>query len=187
MSKQLHSNTSVPGTIYMYIHIFLFPKASQQVCQIGSIRFQLTNEELLSHTASSWQSPSTTIFIFNDLPVLSLRCPRGIWVDLSISHVRGGHWEDVTASWPLSWTQKIGGSSPPTLSLERAFSHHPHSRSHIQGHSPERERVVETIWTVQWLNPVKTSVNWRFWPAGAEICLSCECKRQASCVNSLAY
>lgn len=38
----------------------------------------------------------------------------------------GAYWEDMTASWPISWTRAIGGSSSPSLSLEcmfhRAFS-----------------------------------------------------------------
>lgn len=32
--------------------------------------------------------------------------------------IRGGHWEDVTAGWPISWNQALGGSSPPPLFLE---------------------------------------------------------------------
>lgn len=33
----------------------------------------------------------------------------------------GGHWEDVTTCWSMSWAQAIRGSSPSPLSLEYGF------------------------------------------------------------------
>lgn len=46
---------------------------------------------------------------------------RGVGVGACVWKVGGGHAEDVTTSRPMSWTQAIGCSSPPSLTLAYGF------------------------------------------------------------------
>lgn len=71
----------------------------------------------------------------------------------SCSIAVGRHWEHVTTSWPLRWSQAIRGSPSPPLSLKCMFCSH--SGSCLQRHSLIEQCVVGITWTISiWLNPI---------------------------------
>ena len=102
--------------------------------------------------------------------------------------VAGGHREDVTISWPISWTQAVRSSSPLPLSLKCVFC------TLFPQWKPPPGGLDRTMCYWDYLGGIR---DWtplrplckllRFWQAGVEICLSFKCPRQASCVSSLAY
>ena len=101
------------------------------------------------------------------------------------SSVGRGHWEDMTSSWPVHWTQILGGSLPPPLSLECVFLPlFPHS-------SCFKDTALRCWhhmnWIHDWASLRLLCKLLRFWLAGAEIYPSFSCPRQASYVSFLAY
>lgn len=69
-------------------------------------------------------------------------------------NVGGGHWEEVTTSWPKSWTMGIRGSSIPPMSLECTFCSPSHSGRPFRT-QPWESTVV--------LRPSELNVDWTQW------------------------
>ena len=86
----------------------------------------------------------------------------------------GGNQENVTTSWPASWTWAIGGS----LNIHSVY--HPHRGSGLQGHSLERAMCY---W--DHLDSVCDWTQSSFWWLRTEINLSCGHPRQTLYVSSL--
>lgn len=101
--------------------------------------------------------------------------------------VAEGHQEDVTTSWPKSWTQATRGSSPTPLSWEYTFCPHSHTRSRFRGCSLQRATCCWDCLDGDWpqLRPLRKLLLFCWW--GSRSIYFAAPPGQAWYVNSLAW
>lgn len=104
--------------------------------------------------------------------------------------VGGAHGEDMTSDWHSSWARQSEVPHPLLGPWSIYSTHHYHSGIHFQGCSLERAMCcwdyLDNTRDGTMLKPLHETfkVPTR---VGAEICSSCCCRRQASCVYPLVY
>lgn len=96
--------------------------------------------------------------------------------------VGGGHWEEVTTSWPMNWTQTIEGSSSPSQSFGHTFCPPFLWLESLHEWSLEKAMCCcEHLDSVHGWDPLKPLYKLlRFWKAGAKSYSSCSPKDKAS-------
>ena len=88
--------------------------------KLCSLRCQICEEWItVSHANNSWAVSERCVILGKPAKWVCRTCRSGcpavLWISVGAG---GGHREHGTAGWPLSWTQAVGGSLPPPLSLE---------------------------------------------------------------------
>lgn len=88
--------------------------------------------------------------------------------------VQGGHADDMSVGWPVSWTRTIRGSSSPSTVLGMCFyfpSLVPEAALKMQ--TWDSDVVLKPSEWQRWLNPVKASIcAFKIWQGDTEISLS---------------
>lgn len=100
----------------------------------------------------------------------------------------GGHWEDMTAGWPESWTPALGGSSPLPCLGNVGFPYFSHTRSHLKD-TALREECVEIFGKIS-VTELRYSfyINSTFWhmlPTSTRLATTQEKPRKFPCLLNL--